>query len=95
MFDHSLVRNAPRPRLIGKTASLVLASAFVLSFSGAPVLAQSGKTAVHAVNPREYRAEFSPRGWDRCIPVNGAQILGNFAGPDDSFDRVTGELCSR
>jgi hypothetical protein len=93
MFDHSLVRNVPLPRLIGKTASLVLASAFALSFSGAPVLAHSGKAAVHTVSPREYRADFSTRGWDRCIRANGAQILGNFAGPDDWLDLATGELC--
>jgi len=95
MFDHSLVRNAPRTRMTRKTASLVLASTFALSFAGAPVLAQSGKAAVHAVSPREYRADFPTRGWDRCIQANGAQIMGGFAGPDDGFDRVTGEPCRR
>ncbi len=95
MFDHSLVRKTPRPRTIGKTASQLLASAFAFSFSGAPVLAQSGKTAIHTVNPREYRADFSTPGWDRCIRANGAQIMGNFAGPDDWLDSVTGELCRR
>lgn len=93
MFDHSLVRNALRTRMIGKKASLALASAIALSFSGAPILAQSGKAP--AVSPREYRSDFSIRGWDRCIRANGAQIMGNFAGLDDWFDRVTGEPCRR
>ena len=95
MFDHSLVRNSPRPRTIGKTASLFLASAFALSFSGAPVLAQSDRTAVHSISPREYRADFSPHVLDRCNPANGAQIMGGFAGPEDWLDSVTGELCRR
>jgi hypothetical protein len=95
MFDHSLVPNAPRARIIGKTASLVLASALALSFSGAPVLAQSGKAATQSVSPRDYRADSTTRGWDRCVRANGAQIMGGFAGPDDWLDPVTGEVCRR
>jgi hypothetical protein len=95
MFDHSHVRNAPRARIIGKTASLILASTLALGFSGAPVLARSGAGVVHSASPREYRADFPTRGSDRCVRANGAQIMGNFAGADDWLDRVTGELCPR
>ena len=93
MFDHSLVRNAPRARIIGKTASLVLASTLALSSSYAPVLARPGAAVAHSVGPHDYRADFSTRSWDRCVRANGAQIMGNFAGADDWLDSVTGELC--
>jgi hypothetical protein len=30
-----------------------------------------------------------------CIPANGAQILGGFAGADDLLDIRTGEVCGK
>ncbi len=35
--------------------------------------------------------------WDEslCIPANGAQILGGFAGPEDRLHAVTGHVCPR
>ncbi|MDI9847841.1 hypothetical protein QM467_07215 [Rhodoblastus sp. 17X3] len=95
MFDHSLVHTARRARTIGKGAPLALAAAVTMGFSGAPVLAHPGKSAARAVDPPAYRAEYPIRPAARCIPANGAQIMGNFAGADDRFDSVTGELCSR
>jgi hypothetical protein len=45
-------------------------------------------------SPRYYRSDIglAPR---YCVPANGAQILGGFAGPSDMIDPVTGDVCSR
>jgi hypothetical protein len=70
-------------------ASLALAS-ILLATSGLSAMAQSGKSARHAPQAREFRAYTST-----CVPANGAQIMGGFAGADDRIDSVTGEICSR
>jgi hypothetical protein len=76
------------------SASLALAS-ILLATSGLSAVAQSGKSALHAPQAREFRAYTSTENSRRCVPANGAQIMGNFAGADDRIDSVTGEICPR
>lgn len=76
------------------SVSLALAS-ILLATSGFSAMAQSGKSARHAIQAREFRANDSTENYGRCIPANGAQIMGGFAGADDRIDSVTGEICPR
>jgi hypothetical protein len=39
---------------------------------------------------RAFRAEYPAR----CIPANGAQVLGGHAAPTDWLDPVTGDICT-
>jgi len=75
-------------------------SAFVaLTATAIVALASSGVSAFakdrdHAKS-REYRAGYEAHAADRCVPPNGAQIMGGFAGPDDRIDSVTGQICPK
>jgi hypothetical protein len=75
---------------------MAVAACIVFAASGLSTMAQPGIGARHAVEPRDFRADVAtPRFEERCIPANGAQIIGGFAGPGDSLDGVTGEVCRR
>jgi hypothetical protein len=75
---------------------MAVAACIVIAASGLSAMAQPGKGARHAVEPRDFSADVAtPRFEERCIPANGAQIMGNFARPGDSLDSVTGEVCRR
>lgn len=92
-MSHSIVSN--RPRRSGPVF-MALAACVLFAASGLSALAQPGKGARHAVEPRDFTADVAtPRFEARCIPANGAQIMGGFAGPGDSLDSVTGEVCRR
>jgi len=86
-------RNTSRySRHVANKAALGLA---VVMLFGAQIAA--AKTAGTKVNPRamQAHAEMTSQPSRTCIPVNGAQILGNFAGADDLIDVDTGEICGK
>lgn len=79
-------------RNIAKNVAFGLA-AFML-FGAQVATAKTGGTKV---NPRamQAHAETTPQPSRTCVPVNGAQILGSFAGADDLIDVNTGEICGK
>ncbi len=92
MLNHDVKNNSKFGRNLTKNAAMGLA-AFVL-FGAQVVAAQTGRTKV---DPRAMQAHFEmahqlPRS---CVPVNGAQILGGFVGPDDLIDINTGDICGK
>jgi hypothetical protein len=73
-------------------------AAFVLAFiavAGAQAAsAHSGK--VKSVDrAMQAHVENAAQASRTCIPANGAQILGGFAGPDDLIDVNTGVICGK
>jgi hypothetical protein len=90
MSNSTLLRDARRIR----PAFLAATAAVVLACSGLSAAAQSDKGARHQSLSRQFRAE-AARDAGRCIPANGAQIMGGFAGSGDRLDSVTGEICAR
>lgn len=95
MSNASLLHGARGFRPTAKATFLALTAAVALSASGLSAMAQSGKSAHHQTLSREFRAEAVTRDAGRCLPANGAQIWGGFAGADDRLDSVTGEICAR
>jgi hypothetical protein len=77
-----------------RAAALSLTASVLFAASGLPALAQADKSAPKSVQPRAFRALAEVHA-DRCLPANGAQIMGGFAGPDDRLDPVTGEICTK
>ncbi|WP_294534544.1 hypothetical protein [uncultured Rhodoblastus sp.] len=75
-----------------RDATRSLTAAILLAASGLPAMAKSDHKTV---SPREFRAMSASQVPERCVPANGAQIMGGFAGPDDRLDSVTGEICVR
>lgn len=92
-MSHSIVSN--RPRRSGP-AFMALAACIFFGASGLSVLAQPGTGARHAVAAHDFKADVATHRFEeRCVPANGAQIIGGFARPGDSLDSVTGEVCRR
>lgn len=93
MFTRNTENNSQTGRNITKNVAFGLA-AFMLF--GAQIAA--AKTGGKNVNPRamQAHAETTTSQPSRtCVPVNGAQILGSFAGADDLIDVNTGEICGK
>ena len=73
-------------------AALTMSAFVALASSGVSAMAKSDHNAAKA---RDYQAAYSTHVEDRCLPANGAQIMGGFAGSDDRIDSVTGEICRK
>lgn len=75
-----------------KNAALGIAAFALL---GAQVAAaQTSKTKVQDRAMQAHVETASPAS-RTCLPANGAQILGGFAGADDYLDVNTGEVCGK
>lgn len=92
-MSHSI---APNRRRRSGPAFMALAACVLLGASGLSAMAQPDKEARHAVEARDFSADVATsRFTERCIPANGAQIMGGFARSGESLDSVTGEVCRR
>jgi hypothetical protein len=76
-------------------AKVATLGAFCLIAVGSSLAAAQPHKA--KVDPRAMQANSSSTFEVRqtCIPANGAQILGGFAGGDDLIDVRTGEICGK
>lgn len=88
-MSHSSIVVAPRARLV----SVAFAAAALVALAGAPAQAQNGSARASHAQKIPSGASRDPA--QRCVPANGAQIMGGFAGADDRFDTVTGEICRK
>ncbi len=75
-------------------AALAILTTIALGATGVSAVADPMHYRRHSVNADEFLAH-SSGALKYCVPVNGAQILGGFAGPDDRLDPATGDICNR
>ncbi|MDI9848899.1 hypothetical protein QM467_12605 [Rhodoblastus sp. 17X3] len=92
MFSRNTKNTSWYSRNIANNVALGLA-AFMLFGAQVAVAKTGGKN----VNPRAMQAhsEITSQPSRTCVPANGAQILGSFAGADDLIDVNTGEICGK
>jgi hypothetical protein len=87
---HNYARN--KAGAFVRNAVLSVLTTFALSATALPAAAHPARDPSHHVRASEFRAQ-SNVGANYCVPANGAQILGGFAGPNDRLDPTTGEVC--
>lgn len=80
-------------RFIAKRRAHVALLALALSSTNSWAAMDETRYGGPGVEVRGFRADAPPPYDSDCRPANGAQIRGNFAGPGDWLNVVTGDIC--